>query len=149
MKEEITTTSYEETQRLGEEFAENILVNGPQEFATVIELVGELGSGKTTFVQGFASNTHIRKENITSPTFVIMKHYEIDKHGFKDLYHIDAYRLKSVEDMLTLGLADIVLDKKNIVLIEWPEVLEEALPTTKRRVTFRHIDEHKRSINLA
>jgi len=105
--------------------------------ATVIALQGELGSGKTTFAQGFGKILGV-EEPMQSPTFVIMKSYDIDWRGFKKLIHIDAYRLEKEEELLNLGWEDLLKDPGNIILIEWPENVPGLIPTNAQRIHFKH-----------
>lgn len=88
--------------------------------ALIIGLEGELGSGKTTFIQFFAKELGIRNK-ITSPTFVLMKRY-------KNFYHIDCYRIKNYKDILALDFKEIISDTQNIILIEWAEKIKKILP---------------------
>ena len=90
--------------------------------AKIITLKGNLGSGKTTFVLGFLNHFGI-KPHAASPTFVIMKHYKSGR-GPANIYHLDAYRLKSKKDLEVLGFEEISRDPKNIVLVEWPEMVK-------------------------
>ncbi len=91
--------------------------------ATVVFLSGELGAGKTTFTKAFAKQVGIA-EDIASPTFVILKRYEIQHSVFKNLIHIDAYRLKSYEDLIKIKFPDYLSDSENLIFIEWPEMVE-------------------------
>ena len=97
--------------------------------AFVAGLSGHLGAGKTAFVKRIAAELGIR-EVVTSPTFVIMKIYETGgsdagaKAAFKRLIHIDAYRLERREELEALRFEDVVSDKNNLVMIEWPENVE-------------------------
>lgn len=97
--------------------------------ALVLALAGDLGSGKTTFVQGFLRAVGIRKK-ITSPSFVLIKNYKlrIKNRGYKNIYHIDCYRTKKSKELLDLGLKEILNNPKNIVLIEWSERIKKILP---------------------
>ena len=122
-----TTTSYKQTQKLGEIFAKEILKLPKQDGAAVLALHGNLGGGKTTFLQGFAKGLGV-KEKILSPTFVIMKKYKFYTkcpvgHFVcgKKFYHIDCYRLKNEKDILEIDFKKIISDPRNIVAIEWPE----------------------------
>ena len=105
--------------------------------ATVIALQGELGSGKTYFAQQFGKVLGV-EENMPSPTFVIMKMYDINWRGFKKLIHIDAYRLEKEEELLNLGWEKIAEDPENIILIEWPENIPGLIPKEARRIQFKH-----------
>jgi tRNA threonylcarbamoyladenosine biosynthesis protein TsaE len=139
------TGNYKKTQKLGEIFAEQIIKNGLQKTAIIIGLHGNLGSGKTTFIQGFAKGLAI-KDKILSPTFVILKRFEITKITFKNFYHIDCYRLKNEKDILELGLKEIILNPENIVAIEWPEKIKKVLPKKAITIKFKLIEKNKREI---
>ncbi len=86
----------------------------------VIALRGDLGAGKTTFAQGFFRGLGIRRNPI-SPTFVLMRRYPYRRHGFSDVYHIDAYRLSGVAAAAAIEIDAILKNPKNIVLVEWPD----------------------------
>lgn len=105
--------------------------------ATVIALQGDLGAGKTYFVQNFGKILGVR-EHITSPTFVIMNIYKVDWQGFKKLIHIDAYRLEKEEELLNLGWNELIADGANIIFIEWPERVENLIPKGSKRIHFKH-----------
>ncbi|MCK4386905.1 MAG: tRNA (adenosine(37)-N6)-threonylcarbamoyltransferase complex ATPase subunit type 1 TsaE [Candidatus Pacebacteria bacterium] len=116
--------------------------------AAVIGLQGNLGSGKTTFVQCVAKILEI-EQYITSPTFVIQKKYKVNKPGinFVNLIHIDAYRLNSGEELARLGWREIAANPKNIIFIEWPKRVEEILPSDAIKLHFEFIDEQTRKIS--
>lgn len=138
-----TTNNYKQTQKLGEEFAHKILLSqASQKTAIVIGLSGNLGGGKTTFLQGFAKGLGV-KEKILSPTFVILKHFKIKKINF---YHIDCYRLKNEKDILELGFNDLLKDPKNIIAVEWPEKIKNVLPENTIYIEFNFINENNREI---
>src|SRR5437870_249849 len=105
--------------------------------AEIIALQGELGSGKTHFAQHFGKILGV-SEDMQSPTFVIMKSYAIDWKGFKKLIHIDAYRLEHENELLHLGWDELIDDPKNLILIEWPERVENLIPKEAKRIKFRH-----------
>lgn len=103
----------------------------------VICLDGELGSGKTVFVKGFAKALGIT-ETITSPTFSLVKEYP---DGELPLFHMDVYRLDdSKEDF---GLDDY-LNQDGVCIIEWPEMIEEQLPEERLDIKFKVIDDETR-----
>ena len=132
-------------------FVEN-LIKGLDK-ALIIGLSGELGSGKTAFVQSVAKVFKI-KNYITSPTFVIQKRYKINlptgrqvvESGFENLIHIDAYRLESGDELLNLGWGEIVKNPKNIIFIEWPERVNEVLDKDMKMIHFKFIDEKTREV---
>mgnify|MGYP001601651935 CR=1 FL=1 len=111
--------------------------------ATLVTLKGELGSGKTTFVQEFARKLGI-KEQIQSPTYVLMKSYpflgERTSFGrlrrYSRLIHIDAYRLESPKEFATLRPEEFLNDKTALVLFEWPEKAGGLLPKPDIALTF-------------
>ena len=115
--------------------------------ATLVALSGELGSGKTTFVQCAARALGV-KETITSPTFVIMKKFSIFNFQFSNLYHIDAYRLESGEELAKLGFEEIVADSHNLIFLEWPENVAKVLPKDYLTIKFSFIDENTREIEM-
>lgn len=133
---EMVTKSAKETQKvaaqLAVEAAKKVIGS-----ALVIALEGELGSGKTTFVQGFAKAFGV-EEKVLSPTFVLMKVYPLKQRRFKHLVHIDCYRLDSAKDLLHLGFREILKDKDAIILIEWADKIRRILPHDAIRISFCH-----------
>ena len=103
----------------------------------VICLNGELGSGKTVFVKGFASALGI-DENITSPTFNLIKEYN---NGELPLFHMDAYRLD--DDVESIGLNDY-FNSDGILIIEWADMIEKYLPNERLDIYFKVVDENTR-----
>ncbi|MDD2697135.1 MAG: tRNA (adenosine(37)-N6)-threonylcarbamoyltransferase complex ATPase subunit type 1 TsaE, partial [Candidatus Pacebacteria bacterium] len=99
MKKTYFTDNATETKKKGEVFAKSFLKPGTNKSAVVLGLIGDLGGGKTTFLQGFAKGLGV-KERITSPTFVILKSFEIKDRKFKNFYHIDCYRIQKPEESL-------------------------------------------------
>jgi tRNA threonylcarbamoyladenosine biosynthesis protein TsaE len=117
-----------------------------KEHATIVGLSGDLGSGKTTFAQFFAQGLHI-EERIISPTYVIAKFYDIPNNvRWSKFVHIDAYRIEDPEEMRMLKWDGIVVDTKNIVLVEWPEHIKELFPKDAIMLQFRFIDQGTRAV---
>lgn len=121
------TFSARQTQLLGVALAKEFLRAPLGKKAAVIALTGELGSGKTTFVQGFAKGLGV-KEKILSPTFVILKEFYVSSFRFHAFYHIDCYRIKDEQDLVSFGWDKTVSDPRNLVFIEWPERIQKILP---------------------
>lgn len=145
MKEELITNNSEETKNLGQKMAEEFQDGG------IVCLVGELGSGKTTFTQGLLEGLKIPGP-YTSPTFVIMKKYEKQEsvnseQENKNIYHIDAYRVSS-DDILNIGWDEIVADKNNVIIIEWADRIRNIIPENAVWIKFEWIDENKRKIKF-
>jgi len=123
----IITKSAQETAGVGEEIGNNL--KSPR----VLCFYGELGTGKTTFVQGFAKGLGITSR-LLSPTFIIVRRYNIpDSAGF--LYHLDLYRVEE-KDLAELGVSDMLSDPDSIVVIEWAEKLGNWLPKDRVDITF-------------
>jgi tRNA threonylcarbamoyladenosine biosynthesis protein TsaE len=137
---EIITNSAKETKEFGKIKAKNI--KGGEIFC----LKGDLGAGKTTFSQGFLRGLEV-KGAITSPTFVVMKQYDVKNKtlDIKNIYHIDTYRVESV-DVLALGWEEIIKDKKNVILVEWPEKIKDIIPAEAIWLEFELVDKDMRKI---
>ena len=103
----------------------------------VICLNGELGSGKTVFVKGFAKALGIQ-ETVTSPTFSLVKEYH---DGEMSLFHMDVYRMEDSKE--NFGLDDY-LNQEGICIIEWPEMIEEQLPEERLDIKIKVIDDDVR-----
>jgi tRNA threonylcarbamoyladenosine biosynthesis protein TsaE len=114
----------------------------PQKAATVVALSGDLGAGKTTFVQTMAREFGV-EEQVNSPTFVIEKIYECSEGPYVRLIHIDAYRLKAARDLEVLGWPEIVADKGNLILIEWPENVSELIPRDAVQISLSGTDDER------
>ncbi|MBU3968997.1 tRNA (adenosine(37)-N6)-threonylcarbamoyltransferase complex ATPase subunit type 1 TsaE [Patescibacteria group bacterium] len=162
---EIISKNLEETRDIAKKFLQNL--KQPKERALVVGLFGDLGSGKTTFVQFIAEALGI-EENITSPTFVIEKIYSVKSRRAgilpkaklfnraskienfdwpKRLIHTDAYRLKNGEELRILGFEEILNDSGNLIMIEWPENIFSILPDNILKIEFEFVDENTRKIN--
>lgn len=131
MEYKITTKSEEETMEIAENIESEKFPN------MIICLMGDLGSGKTIFTKGFANSLGI-EENITSPTFNIIKEYT---GGETSLYHMDLYRLDG--DVRNLGL-DEYFSKDGVVIIEWADMIEDYLPEERLDIKFKVLDEDTR-----
>src|SRR3989338_8050760 len=143
---EFLSKSPKETQKSAEALAKEITRRALQKkTAFVLGLEGELGAGKTTFVKGFAKALGV-KQKVSSPTFVLMKSYNLKRITYNNLYHIDAYRLKDHKDLIKLGIKEILNDPKNLVLIEWSDRVKKILPKNYLKIHIDHIDEMTRKI---
>lgn len=133
MEFKYTSRSIEDTMQL----AENI---ESEKFpGMVICLEGELGSGKTVFVKGFAKSLGI-EETITSPTFSLIKEYN---GGEMPLYHMDVYRIENADN--SIGFEDY-FNRDAVSIIEWAEMIQDRLPKERLELTFKVIDENTRII---
>lgn len=126
----ITVNSEDETIELAENIESEKFPN------MVICLEGELGSGKTLFTKAFARSMGI-KDNITSPTFNIIKEYEAELK----LFHMDVYRLNELKE--DLGIVDY-FTKRGVTIIEWADLIPELLPKNRLDIKIKIIDENRR-----
>jgi tRNA threonylcarbamoyladenosine biosynthesis protein TsaE len=140
------TTSEKQTYNFAKNFAKKL------KGGKVIGLVGELGAGKTIFAKGLAAGLGIKK-NITSPTFVLMKVYKIQKNKITNyklpitsLVHIDAYRIKSSLDITAIGAQEYFNRPDTVVVIEWADRIKKILPKKTRLIKFKTIKSNERKI---
>lgn len=131
MEYKITTNNEDETIEIAQNMESEKFPN------MVICLIGDLGSGKTVFTKGFAQALGI-EENITSPTFNIIKEYN---SGELSLFHMDLYRLEG--DIRNLGI-DEYYEKGGVVIIEWADMIEDDLPDERLEIHFKLVDEDTR-----
>ncbi|OGL72659.1 tRNA (adenosine(37)-N6)-threonylcarbamoyltransferase complex ATPase subunit type 1 TsaE [Candidatus Uhrbacteria bacterium RIFCSPHIGHO2_12_FULL_57_11] len=144
MKKRIVSHSERETFAFAKAFAKTL------RGGTVVGLIGDLGSGKTTFVRGLARALGIR-ESVRSPTFTLMHVHRIrnSKLGFRVLIHVDAYRLRNERELEEIGIGEFLGKPDTVVLIEWADRVRGVLQKTKkiRRLHFFHeTDPQKRRI---
>jgi len=165
MKTRYLTKSPSQTKKLGEALAGKIL-SMETKAAFTIGLEGELGGGKTTFLQGFARGLGIR-EKILSPTFTIMRKFEIrtskfeinsktelpgteakgekrtkssspsQSPKFRTFYHIDCYRIEEPKELLDIGFKDIASNPKSIVAVEWADKIKNLMPKNADWIQFK------------
>jgi tRNA threonylcarbamoyladenosine biosynthesis protein TsaE len=143
---EIFSQSPSQTKKVGQILASQIL-RGKLKRAFVLGLIGDLGGGKTTFLQGFAKGLKI-KEKILSPTFILIRKFQIPNSKFQNFYHIDCYRISKPKEILDLGFKEIISNPKNIVAIEWAEKIKKFLPKGTLILKFDFLDQKKRKISL-
>ncbi|MCA9294055.1 MAG: tRNA (adenosine(37)-N6)-threonylcarbamoyltransferase complex ATPase subunit type 1 TsaE [Phycisphaerales bacterium] len=137
----VTTQSETETIALAAAIAQQLRAGD------VIALEGDLGAGKTRFVQGLAQGLGHDPARVNSPTYVVMHEYEAP--GAITLIHVDAYRLDGDDDA-ALGIGwDQVLQGDAIVAIEWPARIANMLPEGAFRVEIEHIGAHARRLSIA
>jgi tRNA threonylcarbamoyladenosine biosynthesis protein TsaE len=135
---EKTTHSAEETRAFGERIGRH-LTGG-----AIIALTGDLGSGKTVFVQGIARGLHVPAEYyITSPTFTLINEYP----GRLRLHHVDLYRIQNPMEIEEIGLHEI-LGRDGVAVIEWAERLGADLPTQHIRVHMEMTNDHTRHMTI-
>lgn len=135
-KNKYITSTAEETRHLGREFGETLLPG------TLVCFRGDLGAGKTTFIQGVLAGCGAEPPFV-SPTFVLMKEYHLaqpTRSGIRRIYHADAYRMETAEDFEKIGFTEWCADTEGVVLLEWPERIEPLLSDQRTEVSLRLID---------
>ena len=131
-----TVNNEDETAQLAVDFAK--LVNNGQ----VIILIGNLGAGKTFFIKKLLASFGIR--NVNSPSFAIVNEYE----GKIKAYHFDFYRLNKIEELYDIGWEDYLNDTEAVLLVEWGDLLREALPVKKIEIAISFMDGTKRRFDF-
>ena len=112
------------------------------EAPVVLELLGDVGAGKTTLTRGIAAGLGIQ-EPVTSPSFTISKEYQGEKYR---LVHYDFYRL-GAPGIMSEDLLDAISDKNTITIVEWGESIRDILPESRIKITIKNLDENTREIN--
>ncbi len=130
------TKSVEETKQLAKEIAQKVVTGG------VVCLVGDLGSGKTTFTKGIAENLGIDQFDIKSPTYTYIR-----KYG-EHFYHIDLYRIEELDELLINELHEIFENPQNTVIIEWADRLNDQTPKDAIVIEIKYAGENEREFNI-
>lgn len=137
---EFRSTSLNETEKIAQQVAKQ-LIGGE-----TIALSGNLGAGKTVFVKFLAKALKI-KDTITSPTFVLMKVYDVGYKKISKLVHVDCYRLDGQEDLRDIGLEEYISDQGTVVVIEWADKIQN-LPKNSIKINIQHINDQARNITI-
>lgn len=128
----IVSQGEKETLAVSREFAKLVrALKNPG--AVVVALIGDLGSGKTTFARGFVRAFGVRRR-VASPTFLIMRRFPA---GRRDIWHIDCYRIRS-RDLVKLNFLELCRDRRNIILVEWADRVKSLLPKNAIKLRFAH-----------
>lgn len=143
----ILTRSPSQTQKIAKLLVKAILAN-PSLSPRIFCLQGNLGSGKTTFIQGVAKALKI-KNKILSPTFILMKSFPLNKKSdFENFYHFDFYRLEDPAETKILNFQEILANPKNLIFIEWPEKVKDILPSSALWIEFKIKEKNQREIEI-
>ncbi len=130
----VVTKSAEETIQLGKKIGASLK---PKD---ILALIGPLGAGKTTLVQGIAQGLDV-KDYVTSPTFIIINEYK----GRVPFYHVDLYRLNNVEEIEDLGIEEY-FKRNGVCVIEWAEKLEGLRPKSGHQIDLQILSDNERKI---
>lgn len=141
MEKVFISHSDQETKKLAQELGASLKTG------LTICLGGEMAAGKTTFSQGIGLAFGISR--MVSPTFMIMREYPITNHPIiKRLFHIDLYRLQTVEEIKAFNLEELWSDPSHLLLIEWPEIANELLPENRLNVNIKDSGYDQREITV-
>ena len=142
MKEKIITKSEQETWQQGFEFAKKL------SSGLALALYGDLGAGKTKFLQGLAKGLGV-KGVVNSPTFNILKLYKVTGHKtIKRFCHIDAYRLNSAQDLKVLGVEEYLNDAETVTAIEWAEKIKNIWPKNTLAIKLKSLSDSQRELSI-
>lgn len=162
MKNVYISRSPLDTQNFAKEFAKNLKPGD------AVALYGDLGAGKTTFIQGLAAGLDY-KGKVTSPTFIIIRTYEISDRSLralrplrglqrpltsdqqikiKKLHHIDLYRVEGAQNLKTVGVEEFLRDSEAVAVIEWSEKIEKLLPKEAIKINIEVTGENQRKIRV-
>jgi tRNA threonylcarbamoyladenosine biosynthesis protein TsaE len=131
--------------------AQQILIEGINQ--RIFLLYGDMGAGKTTMVQAWGEKLGLQR--MTSPTFVVVKSYDLpiiakfEDYEYDRLYHADLYRLTNKNEVEGVGIPEMIKEHKSLVMVEWPEIVEDMWPTTAVRIRIERLpgeDEARRIV---
>lgn len=151
------TRSAAETKKVARLFAEEVMAMPSRRRAFVVLFKGDLGAGKTTFIQSLLRELGVKKK-VVSPTFALLRSYKLpvsilsprslslsfprrresSSFAFTTAHHFDCYRIGEAKEMQELGFGELVKDPRNIILIEWPDRIKELLPREKVTVVLSY-----------
>ena len=143
MKNKFTLSSLEDTKKLGQELAKEILKR-KGEAAFIVFLDGDLGTGKTTLVKEIIFALGV-KEKVKSPTFTIIEPYELNN---ENIYHVDLYRIIDPSELEIIGLREYLNESNAIIFIEWPEKSYGYLKKFDLRISLKHLSENERKCRI-
>ena len=143
MKNKLTLSSLEDTKKLGQELAKEILKR-KGEAAFIVFLDGDLGTGKTTLVKEIIFALGV-KEKVKSPTFTIIEPYELNN---ENIYHVDLYRIIDPSELEIIGLREYLNESNAIIFIEWPEKSYGYLKKFDLKISLKHSSEKERKCRI-
>ena len=143
MKNKLTLSSLEDTKKLGQELAKEILKR-KGEAAFVVFLDGDLGTGKTTLVKEIIFALGV-KEKVKSPTFTIIEPYELNN---ENIYHVDLYRIIDPTELEIIGLREYLNESNAIIFIEWPEKSYGYLKKFDLKISLKHLSVNERKCRI-
>lgn len=148
MENKVTINNLEELSLFAKDFLDLLVTTSQKNEAFVVALSGDLGAGKTTFVQQLAKELGIA-ETVNSPTFTIIKTYPAaNNQSFKQLVHMDAYRIEELDELRPLRLEEVFRAGETLVCIEWAEKINAVLPKGTIYLDFKNKTGETREITI-
>lgn len=127
------------------EFAKNLAKNSKS--SDIICLEGDLGVGKSVIAKAIGKFFNV-KTCVVSPTFNILKTYNVSNNDIKKINHFDLYRIKDIQELQNIGFEENIYEDNTLSIIEWPEIAYEVLPTNIKKVKIKRIDDNSREITF-
>jgi tRNA threonylcarbamoyladenosine biosynthesis protein TsaE len=146
--EKIISENTYDTKKVAEKIISNF--SGEKSGATVLALEGDLGTGKTTLTQ-YITEALGSKDEVLSPTFVLMKEYknlDREKTKFKKIIHIDTYRFEDKKEIEILGWKNLIKEKDILIIVEWPEIISDLLPEGTYWIKIKHLGGDSREFEI-
>ena len=134
------STSVSQTKEIARDLARKLKAGD------VVAFFGVLGAGKTTFIQAMAKELGI-KRRLVSPTFVLAREYNLGNKELTSLWHVDLYRIKTVNELRSINLKEII-NKSDIILIEWADKALKHLPRNRTNIFLKITGKNKREIKI-
>ena len=141
MDKKIITKNSNETKILGSEFSKKLKAGD------IILLFGQLGSGKTTFVQGVAEGLGVANR-IVSPSFVLIRTHSVNQGDIKNLNHIDLYRVEKPQELTNLGLNELINEEGSVTFIEWADRLVDLKQDKIYKIYVKYLNGNEREITI-
>lgn len=133
----IKTKSAKETEVVAEKLIAGLSSAFKKSGTVVLALDGDLGAGKTTFTKGIFSALKI-KGRAVSPTFIIVRKKKPGVKDVKNVFHMDAYRIKNIDELEAVGFFKMIKEPKSLVVVEWASNIKKAIPKNAIWVRFWH-----------
>lgn len=141
MNKEIITKNIDETIKFAEDLSISLKRND------IVCLYGDLGVGKSVIARAIGNFFNV-DTSIISPTFNILKTYNIKDAKIKKINHFDLYRIKNIDELINIGFEDYIYEDGSLNIIEWPEIAKDLLPDSVINIIIKRISDTKRSINF-
>lgn len=133
----IKTKSAKETEAVAKKFVLDLRSSSKKSEAIVVAMDGDLGAGKTTFVKGIFSALKVKGPAL-SPTFIIVRKKKTGHKSIKNIFHMDAYRIKNLREMNSIGFEEMISTPESLVVVEWASNIKKVIPKKAIWIKFLH-----------